>query len=64
MKWTKTLARLENSIGQMKQFTASISRTPLTTLRSEAEIALLQASSVEDYRRALTSQLEEFSCLT
>jgi len=65
--FNETLARLENSIGQMKQFTASIShepRTPLTTLRGEAEIALLQASSVEDYRRALTSQLEEFNKLS
>jgi two-component system OmpR family sensor kinase len=65
--FNETLARLENSVGQMKQFTASIShelRTPLTTLRGEAEIALLQASSVEDYRRALTSQLEEFNKLS
>jgi heavy metal sensor kinase len=65
--FNETLARLEDSVGQMKQFTASIShelRTPLTTLRGEAEIALLQASSVEDYRRVLASQLEEFNKLT
>jgi two-component system, OmpR family, sensor kinase len=65
--FNETLARLENSVDQMKQFTASIShelRTPLTTLRGEAEIALLQASSVEDYRRVLTSQLEEFNKLS
>ena len=65
--FNETLARLENSVGQMKQFTASIShelRTPLTTLRGEAEIALLQASSVEDYRRVLASQLEEFNKLS
>ena len=62
-----TLARLENSVEQMKEFTASIShelRTPLTTLRGEAEVALLEARSVEEYRRVLASQLEEFDKLT
>jgi heavy metal sensor kinase len=65
--FNETLSRLENSVGQMKQFTASIShelRTPLTTLRGEAEIALLQARSVGDYRRVLASQLEEFNKLS
>jgi heavy metal sensor kinase len=64
--FNETLSRLENSIGQMKQFTASIShelRTPLTALRGEAEIALLQARSVEEYKRVLASQLEEFDKL-
>lgn len=62
-----TLERLQNSVGQMKQFTASIShelRTPLTALRGEAEVALLEARSVEEYRRVLASQLEEFDKLT
>jgi two-component system OmpR family sensor kinase len=65
--FNETLARLENSVGQMKQFTASIShelRTPLTALRGEAEIALLQARSVEEYKRVLASQLEEFDKLS
>jgi heavy metal sensor kinase len=65
--FNETLARLENSVGQMKQFTASIShelRTPLTTLRGEAEIALLEARSVEEYKRVLASQLEEFDKLS
>jgi two-component system, OmpR family, sensor kinase len=62
-----TLARLENSVDQMKQFTASIShelRTPLTALRGEAEVALLKAHSVEEYQHLLASQLEEFDKLT
>jgi heavy metal sensor kinase len=62
-----TLARLETSVDQMKQFTASIShelRTPLTALRGEAEVVLLEAHSVEEYRRVLASQLEEFDKLT
>ncbi len=65
--FNETLGRLENSVGQMKQFTASIShelRTPLTILRGETEVALLEAHSIEDYRRLLSSQLEEFDKLT
>jgi heavy metal sensor kinase len=65
--FNETLGRLENSVEQMKQFTASIShelRTPLTTLRGEAEIALLKARSVEEYQHVLASQLEEFDKLT
>ncbi len=62
-----TLGRLENSVEQMKQFTASIShelRTPLTALRGEAEVALIEAQSIEEYKRVLASQLEEFDKLT
>ena len=64
--FNETLGRLENSVGQMKQFTASIShelRTPLTALRGEAEVALLEARSPEEYKQVLTSQLEEFGKL-
>lgn len=62
-----TFAKLENAVEQMKQFTASIShelRTPLTALRGEAEVALLRASSLEDCRGVLASQLEEFDKLS
>ncbi|HLH30310.1 MAG TPA: ATP-binding protein, partial [Terriglobia bacterium] len=62
-----TFARLENAVGEMKQFTASLShelRTPLAVLRGEAEVALMQSSTVEQYRRVLASQLEEFEKLT
>jgi signal transduction histidine kinase len=58
---------IEQTIDQMKQFTASIShelRTPLAVLRGEAEIALMQDESREQYRRVLTSQLEEIDKLT
>lgn len=66
-EFNETLARLEKAVGEMKQFTASIShelRTPLAILRGEAEVALMQAGSVEQYRRVLASQLEEFEKLT
>jgi heavy metal sensor kinase len=65
--FNETLGRLEDSVDQMKQFTASIShelRTPLTALRGEAEVALLEARSAEEYKRVLSSQLEEFDKLT
>jgi heavy metal sensor kinase len=65
--FNETLARLEDSVAQMRQFTASIShelRTPLTVLRGETEVALLEGHSVEDYRQLLVSQLEEFDSLT
>jgi heavy metal sensor kinase len=67
LAFNDTLARLENSVEQMKQFTASIShelRTPLTALRGEAEVALLEAHTVEEYQHVLASQLEEFDKLT
>src|SRR5438034_3337479 len=66
-EFNDTLARLEKAVGEMKQFTASIShelRTPLAVLRGEAEVALMQASSSEHYRRVLASLLEEFEKLT
>lgn len=66
-QFNETLARLEKAVGEMKQFTASIShelRTPLAVLRGEAEVALMQGGSAEQYRRVLSSQLEEFDKLT
>jgi len=66
-QFNQTLARLEHAVGEMRQFTASIShelRTPLAILRGEAEIALMQGGSPEQYRRVLVSQLEEFEKLT
>jgi len=65
--FNETFSRLENAVGEMKQFTASIAhelRTPLTALRGEAEIALLHSQSTEDFQRVLYSQLEEFQKLT
>jgi heavy metal sensor kinase len=66
-EFNDTLARLEKAVGEMKQFTASIShelRTPLAVLRGEAEVALIEANSTEQYRRVLSSQLEEFEKLS
>jgi heavy metal sensor kinase len=66
-KFNETLARLERAVGEMKQFTSSIShelRTPLAVLRGEAEIALMQSSTTDQYRTLIASQLEEFEKLT
>jgi heavy metal sensor kinase len=66
-EFNDTLARLEKAVGEMKQFTASIShelRTPLAVLRGEAEVALMEADSTEQYQRVLSSQLEEFEKLS
>ena len=65
--FNETLAKLQASVEQMKQFTAAIShelRTPLTALRGQAEVALLEPPSTEEYRRILADQLEEFDKLT
>jgi len=67
LTFNETFARLEHAVGEMKQFTGSIAhelRTPLTALRGEAEIALLHGRTPEDYRRVLSSQLEEFQKLS
>jgi two-component system OmpR family sensor kinase len=65
--FNETLAKLQASVEQMKQFTAAIShelRTPLTALRGQAEVALLEPPSPEEYRGILADQLEEFDKLT
>ncbi len=62
-----TLARLEDAVAEMRQFSAAIAhelRAPLAALRGETELMLLQARTIEDYRRGLTDQLEELDKLS
>lgn len=61
------IARLEKSFTDMQQFTADAAhelRTPITVMRSEAEVTLRAPRSAEEYRKSLESLLEEFERLT
>jgi heavy metal sensor kinase len=61
-----TLGRLEQSIGEMRQFSTALAhelRTPLAALRGEIELAL-RASRTPAVQQALGSQIEEIDRLT
>ncbi len=56
------LAGLEDSFGRLSRFSADIAhelRTPVNNLRGEAEVALRQTRSADEYRHVLESLLEE-----
>ena len=56
------LARLENTFGHMRRFSADAAhelRTPLTALKGTLEVALRAERSGTEYRAALASALEE-----
>src|SRR5439155_4713354 len=56
------LARLAEAFAQMRRFTADAAhelRTPLTALKGTIEVALRGERSGEEYRRVLTSSLED-----
>jgi heavy metal sensor kinase len=64
--FNEVFARLERAVNQMKQFTAGIAhelRTPLSVLQGEAELTLMSADSIEEYRSLLTGQLAQFAKL-
>src|SRR5262245_10939196 len=61
------LGRLEDSFARLSRFSADIAhelRTPVNNLRGEVEVALGRARTLEEYREALGSCLEECSRLT
>lgn len=56
------IRRLHNSFAQTRQFSSDAShelRTPLTIMRGEIELALRSEKTPEEYRRVLSSTLEE-----
>jgi heavy metal sensor kinase len=64
--FNQALARVEHSVGEMRQFSAALAhelRTPLAILRGEAELALMQTPSAAE-RERLVSQIDEYDRLT
>jgi heavy metal sensor kinase len=60
--FNESLARLEESFGQMRRFTADVShelRTPLTAIRSVGEVGLRGHRDDQAYRAIIGSMLEE-----
>ncbi|MEP7362710.1 MAG: ATP-binding protein [Acidobacteriota bacterium] len=60
--WNQLLARIEAAVGAVKRFTADAAhelRTPVTVVRTAAELALRHPRSAESYRQTLTSIEQE-----
>ena len=61
------ISRLQAAFERQKQFTSDAShelRTPLAVMRGDIEITLRRERSTEEYKRALTSNLEEIMRLS
>lgn len=57
------LSRLEDVFKRLSSFSGDIAhelRTPITNLKTQTEVALSQARSLEEYREVLYSNLEEY----
>ena len=62
LTFNNMLDRLEGSFERISRFSADIAhdlRTPVNNIRGEAEVALARARTIEEYRDALESSLEE-----
>lgn len=60
------LDRLQDSFGRLNEFSANIAhalRNPINNLRGEAEVALGQGRTAEEYQQILGSSLEEYERL-
>jgi heavy metal sensor kinase len=65
--FNQTLARLEASVGEMRQFSAALAhelRTPIAILRGEAELELAHPLPAESRQDRLASQIDEYDRLT
>jgi two-component system heavy metal sensor histidine kinase CusS len=62
LTFNKMLDGLEDSFERISRFSADIAhdlRTPVNNIRGEAEVALARARTIDEYRDALESSLEE-----
>lgn len=60
--FNEMLDRLEDAFDRISRFSADIAhdlRTPVNNIRGEAEVALARARTIDEYRDALESSLEE-----
>ncbi len=67
MAFDEMLARLEASFERLTKFSADLAheiRTPIASLRGEAELALRQSRSPEEYQHVLESSMEEYERLS
>lgn len=65
--FNETLTRLEDAVGQMRQFSSALAhelRTPLAALRGEVELAMLHARTQAEWQASARSQIEEIDKLT
>lgn len=51
---------VDDDIGRPVRIADAVYRTPITNLKTQTEVALSQARSVEQYREVLYSNLEEY----
>jgi heavy metal sensor kinase len=61
-RFNEMVDRLEQSFTQIRRFSIDVShelRTPLTAIRGELEVALLTATTVEQYREAVMAAMED-----
>lgn len=64
--FNESLARLEQAVGEMRQFSTALAhelRTPLAALRGDIEMAMAQPGLSEEVQRRFVSQLEEIDRL-
>ncbi|CAE6844762.1 Sensor protein CzcS [Paraburkholderia domus] len=65
--FNRMLARLHESFTRLTQFSSDLAhdmRTPLTNLLAEAQVALSQPRSADDYRVVIESSVDEFQRLS
>jgi heavy metal sensor kinase len=65
--WNEMLWRLDNAVQRMRQFTADAShelRTPISVIRTTAELALRRERDPGEYRKALESVQREAEWMT